>query len=150
MSYFGRNGIVSATEQVEISGGYHVTIGLLSGKEAAECEGILQAGKKPATRVTARGQTGSSKADTEQVTELTLEYQAYRDARLLRGIKAWDLDGEDGQVVPVNAANILLMSEKDRNAIFIALDKFNAPMTEEEREKSGTPPTTSSSGVAAS
>jgi hypothetical protein len=133
VGYFGRGGVVAATEQVEISGGYHVTIGLLSGKEAAECEAILQAGKKPATKVTARGKAGSDKADTEQVTEMTLEYAAFRDARLVRGIKGWDLDGEDGQVVPVNLQNIQAMPEKDRNLIFVALEKFNRPLDEDEQ-----------------
>jgi hypothetical protein len=117
---------------VEISGGYHVTIGLLSGKEAAECDAILQAGQKAKTKVTARAHAGGE-TDTQQETELQMDYQAYRDARLLRGIKDWDLDDEGGQKVPIAMDHIQMMPELDRNTIFMALDKFNKPLTEIER-----------------
>jgi len=149
MPYFGRDGVVSATEVIEISGGYHVTIGLLSGKQAAECEAILQTGQKQKSKVVSHIRAGSSQQDSEQTMELTLDYQTYRDARLLRGIKAWDLDDDDGQVVPIDMAHIQLMPEKDRNTVFIALDKFNKPLTEDERGNSSTPPTSSSRPEAA-
>src|SRR5512136_230453 len=99
MPYFGAGGVIAATDIVEISGGYHVTIGLLSGKEEAECNAILNAGQKAKTRVTAKQGRGAQTPDAEQVTELTMDWQAYRDAKLLRGIKGWDLDDENGQVV---------------------------------------------------
>jgi hypothetical protein len=122
MGYFGSSGVIAATEIVAISGGYHVTIGLLSGKDEAECNAILNPGKQHKTKVIGSG------ANAQQETEVTMDYAAYRDARLLRGIKSWNLDDDKGEVVPVTLANIQAMPERDRNTIFVALDKFNAPL----------------------
>ena len=124
MGYFGSTGVIAQTEAVAIGGGYQVFVGLLSGKEEAECSAILNAGKQHKTRVTRQG----DKAQEE--TEVTIDYAAYRDARLLRGIKSWNLDDDKGAIVPINLANIQAMPERDRNTVFVALDKFNAPLTE--------------------
>ena len=126
MGYFGSSGVIAATEVVAISGGYQVVIGLLSGKDEAECTAILNAGRKPMTKVTASGKT------TQQETELTMDYNAYRDAKLLRGIKSWTLDDEAGKVAPIDLPHIQAMPERDRNTIFVALEKFNNPLTEAE------------------
>jgi hypothetical protein len=129
MGYFGSTGVIAATEVVEISGGYRVVIGLLSGKEEAECNAILNTGKKPTTKVSAMG-IGTATTQ-HQETELTIDYASYRDAKLLRGIKSWNLDDEKGDVVPVSLANIQAMPERDRNTVFVALDKFNAPIPDD-------------------
>lgn len=131
MSYFGKGGVLASTEVVEISGGYHVTIGFLSGKQTAECEAILQSGQKAKTRVTARAR-GRDAQEAEQATEMTLDYAAYRDARILRGVKDWDLDEEDGTKAPIDLAHIQMMPEKDRNTVFLAIETFNSPPSEDQ------------------
>ncbi len=128
MGYFGSTGVIAATEVVNISGGYTVTIGLLSSKEDAECNAILNGGRKPVTKVTAQGI--GKETMQHQETELTVDYAAYQDARLLRGIKAWDLDDEAGQIVPVDLAHIQMMPGRDRNTVFVALEKLNNPLSE--------------------
>ena len=143
MGYFGKDGVIAATEVVAISGGYHVIIGLLSGKEDAECNAILNSGKARKTKVTGQGRTA------QQETEVTLDYDAYRDARLLRGIKAWNLDDAAGEIVKIDMPHIQAMPERDRDTIFKALDTFNTPLTEADLGESKTPLTTSSMAEAA-
>lgn len=148
MPYFGEGGIVSATEVVPISGGYHVVIGLLSGKQEAECNAIMNAGKTPVTKVTAVG-LGRNAAQ-HQETDITVDYDRYRDAKLERGIRSWNLDDAAGNIVPVTLAAIQSMPERDRNTVFVALEKFNAPIPEERLGESLTAPITSSKKGAAS
>jgi len=147
MPYFGEGGIVSATEVVPISGGYHVVIGLLSGKQEAECNAIMNAGKTPVTKVTAVG-LGRNVAQ-HQETDITVDYDRYRDAKLERGIRSWTLDDAAGNIVPVTLAAIQSMPERDRNTVFVALEKFNAPFPEAVLGESPTAPIISSKKGAA-
>ena len=147
MPYFGEGGVVSATEVVSISGGYHVVIGLLSGKQEAECNAIMNAGKVPITKVTAVG-LGRDAAQ-HQETDITVDYDRYRDAKLQRGIRGWNLDDAAGNVVPITLAAIQSMPERDRNTVFVALEKFNAPLPEAVLGESPTAPIISSKKGAA-
>jgi len=79
-----------------------------------------------------------------------VDYDRYRDAKLERGIRSWNLDDAAGNIVPVTLAAIQSMPERDRNTVFVALEKFNAPIPEEALGESQTAPITSSKRGAAS
>jgi hypothetical protein len=142
MPFFGADGVVSNTQRVDLDGKYYVMVGLLSGAQEQECNAVLNGGKTAKSRVTAR--SGGKTQDAEQVTELTIDYAAYVDARLLRGIREWNLDEADGTVAPIDLAHIRGLPQLYRNQIFEELDTFNAPLAKRKEAASETPLITSS------
>jgi hypothetical protein len=132
MGFFGPGGAVAITKRIELTDRYFVTVGLLTGAQEQECNAILNGGKTAKSRVVARS-GGKQAQDAEQVTELTIDYAAYVDARLVRGIREWNLDEADGTVAPIDLAHVRALPQLYRNQIFEELDAFNAPLTEEQR-----------------
>jgi hypothetical protein len=134
-NYFGEDGVLTQTAVVDISGGFHVTVGILDAKQDDECKAILSGNRPSETRIVSRGKgTKAIERETEQVTEMTVEYREYREAVLLRGIREWDLT-EKGAIAPIDLAHIRKLSNPDRNKIFVRIDELNEPISEEEKGK---------------
>ena len=137
--YFGSNGVVATTDVVTITGGFQVVVGMLDGEQEAECQKILRGGENPRTRVVAKqinqpGAKPGAKApapDVEQVTEMPMEFDRYRDAVLLRGIRSWDLT-ENGQTAPIDAKHVKMIPGRDKNKIFLAIENLGADLTPEQ------------------
>ncbi len=124
MDFFGAGGVAAATSAVNLDGGFHVTIGLLSGEDEDRCQSILT-GPVPKTRLVSH-KTGQQQEEVEQVTELSADMRAYREAYLLAAIKEWNVT-EGGAVCAIDMEHIRRLPSRYRNQIFIAAKAFNEP-----------------------
>lgn len=139
MDFFGSNGIIATTKVVTLTDDFHVTVGLITGEDDDRCQAILNGGSKPKTRITAHG---NDEANIEQVTELSMEMEQYREAYLASTIREWNLT-ENGQTAPVDLAHIKKIPPRYRNVIFLAAKEFNKPPTADELGESTRPSTSS-------
>jgi hypothetical protein len=58
----------------------------------------------------------------------TLNSRAYADSHLLQGIKAWNLDDEDGNTLPITIENIQAMLDAHATKLLAELRKMTNPV----------------------
>ena len=127
MAYFGSGGVVAETREETITGGYKVKVGRLTNRQADECQAILsESGAQ--MEITARpGEQPSQKI------VMTMQDRRFRTATLVRDIREWNLDEADGQVAPIDEAHVGQLLDDDANRLFVAIKRFNEPLTDAQK-----------------
>lgn len=95
--YKSRN---SLEKRVELSGGYHAIIQKLSAPDFKVLQDIALGDAKAKQRSTSTGDDEES-VQTETLVEIDLKSGTYTDELIVRGVKSWDIDDEDGTILPV-------------------------------------------------
>jgi hypothetical protein len=114
---------------------FHVTVGMLTEEQDQECQAFLRGGQKATSRTVSKLERGQRQpSDTQQITELSLDMKAYREAVLLRGIREWDLTYQ-GAVVAIDAAHVHKLSDRDASLIFERIKELSELPDKEQEGK---------------
>lgn len=116
------------TERVELSNGYSANIGLLSKQDNDACRAALLGGSK----TTGKYEAEDNKPGRTTVDQ-SLDDAAYVRALLARGIKSWDLDDDNGQILPVNEQTVEILSGPDSDALVKAIKALNGGISKDDK-----------------
>jgi hypothetical protein len=73
--------------------------------------------------------------DTDGNGSIDPDVAEYRDIMVRSSIVAWNLDGANGQALPITPENVDLLKGKDFDKIFERVNQLNEDMTKDERER---------------
>lgn len=76
---------------------------------------------------------GKTQEDTE--VSMSPDMAGYRDLMVLGSIASWNLDGDDGQILPIDLDGVGVLSGPDFNLIYKRVDALNSPLTPEAQQK---------------
>lgn len=109
---------------------YSAYIGLLGKEDEDYVRAALLGGRKTKGQYV-QEDGGKGKTTLDQV----MDDSSYTDALLARGIKSWDLDGEDGKVLPISEQTVRILSGPDSKKLIKAIKDLNEPASK--ADKSG-------------